>query len=484
MNAMDQKLYNVAIIGAGTAGLVTAAGTAGLGGRVALIERNLMGGDCLNFGCVPSKALISSARLIQQIRESKKWGLDRQEPRFVFERVFERMRARRAKIAPNDSQERFESLGVDVFRGEAHFVSPQEIEVDGQRLRAKNFVIATGSRAAIPEIDGMNLIPFFTNETIFDELKEKPERIIVLGGGPIGCELGQVLARLGVKVTILQRASQLLPREDSDVAEILQRQLEREDVRIESGAEAKTAARDGNSVRVDCLRKDGSSFQLNADALLVAAGRIPNIDKLNLDAAGVRFNKRGVIVNEYLQTSQLHIYAAGDIAGSFQFTHLADAHARVVVRNILMPLQLLRQKIETAVLPWVTYTDPEIAHVGFGEREAQKSNIVYDLFVVPLEEVDRAVVESEEIGFAKVLAAKDSDKILGVTIVGARAGDLIHEFVLAMKAGIGLGTLASTIHAYPTFAELARKVGDKYNRTRLTPRAKKVFTWLYKRARR
>ena len=480
----DEGMYNVIVIGAGTAGLVTAAGTAGLGGRVALIERNLMGGDCLNFGCVPSKALISSARLIQQIRESKKWGLDGQEPRFVFERVFERMRARRAKIAPNDSQERFESLGVDVFRGEAHFISPHEIEVDGQRLPAKNFVIGTGSRAAIPKIEGIDKVPYFTNETIFDELKEKPERIIVLGGGPIGCELGQVLARLGVKVTILQRASQLLPREDSDVAEVLQRQLEREDVRIEFGAEAKTAARNGNSVRVDCLRKDGSSFQLNADALLVAAGRIPNIDKLNLDAAGVRFNKRGVIVNEYLQTSQLHIYAAGDIAGSFQFTHLADAHARVVVRNILMPLQLLRQKTETAVLPWVTYTDPEIAHVGFGEREAQKSNIAYDLFVVPLEEVDRAVVESEEIGFAKVLAAKDSDKILGVTIVGARAGDLIHEFVLAMKTGIGLGTVASTIHAYPTFAELARKVGDKYNRTRLTPRAKKVFTWLYKRARR
>ncbi len=480
----DEGMYNVIVIGAGTAGLVTAAGTAGLGGRVALIERNLMGGDCLNFGCVPSKALISSARLIQQIRESKKWGLDGQEPRFVFERVFERMRTRRAKIAPNDSQERFESLGVDVFRGEAHFISPHEIEVDGQRLSAKNFVIGTGSRAAIPKIEGIDKVPYFTNETIFDELKEKPERIIVLGGGPIGCELGQVLARLGAKVTILQRASQLLPREDSDVAEVLQRQLEREDVRIEFGAEAKTAARNGNSVRVDCLRKDGSSFQLNADALLVAAGRIPNIDKLNLDAAGVRFNKRGVIVNEYLQTSQLHIYAAGDIAGSFQFTHLADAHARVVVRNILMPLQLLRQKTKTAVLPWVTYTDPEIAHVGFGEREAQKSNIAYDLFVVPLEEVDRAVVESEEIGFAKVLAAKDSDKILGVTIVGARAGDLIHEFVLAMKTGIGLGTVASTIHAYPTFAELARKVGDKYNRTRLTPRAKKVFTWLYKRARR
>jgi pyruvate/2-oxoglutarate dehydrogenase complex dihydrolipoamide dehydrogenase (E3) component len=484
MNAIDQKLYNVAVIGAGTAGLVTAAGTAALGGCVALIERNKMGGDCLNFGCVPSKALISSGRLIQQIRESEKWGLDRQEPRFVFERVFERMRARRAKIAPNDSQERFESLGVDVFHGEARFVSSYEIEVDGQRLCAKNFVIATGSRAAIPKIEGIDHVPFFTNETIFDEVKEKPERMIVLGGGPIGCELGQVLARLGVKVTIVQRASQLLPREDSDVAEVLQRQLEREDVRIEFDAEAKSATRQDNSVRLDCLRKDGSGFQLDAEALLVAAGRIPNIDKLNLDAAGVRFNKRGVVVNEYLQTSQPHIYAAGDIAGSFQFTHLADAHARVVVRNILMPLQLLRQKTEIAVLPWVTYTDPEIAHVGFGEREAQKSNIAYDLFVVPLEEVDRAVVESEEIGFAKVLTAKDSDKILGVTIAGAHAGDLIHEFVLAMKSGIGLGTIASTIHAYPTFAELARKAGDKYNKTRLTPRAKKVFTWLYKRARR
>jgi len=483
MNAIDQKLYNVAVIGAGTAGLVTAAGTAGLGGRVALIERNKMGGDCLNFGCVPSKALISSARLIEQIRESEKWGLDRQEPQFAFEKVFERMRARRAKIAPNDSQERFESLGVDVFRGEARFVSPHEVEVDGQKLRARNFVIATGSRAAIPEIEGMDHVQFFTNETIFDELKEKPERMIVLGGGPIGCELGQVFARLSVKVTILQRGSQLLPREDSDVAEVLQRQLEREDVRIEFDAEAKSAARQGNRMRLDCLHKDGSAFQLNAEALLVAAGRIPNIDKLNLDAAGVRFDKRGVIVNEYLQTSQPHIYAAGDIAGSFQFTHLADAHARVVVRNILMPLQLLRQKTETAVLPWVTYTDPEIAHVGFGEKEAKHKNIQYDLFVVALEEVDRAVVESEEIGFAKILAAKGSDKILGATIIGAHAGDLIHEFVLAMKARIGLGTIASTIHAYPTFAELARKAGDKYNRTRLTPWAKKIFTWFYERAR-
>jgi len=237
-----EGVYNVVVIGAGTAGLVTAAGTAGLGGRVALIERNLMGGDCLNFGCFPSKALISSARLIQQIRESEKWGLDRQQPQFVFEKVFERMRARRAKIAPNDSQERFESLGVDVFRGEARFVSPHEVEVNGQRLRAKNFVIATGSRAVIPKIEGIDSVPYFTNETIFDELEEKPQSMIVLGGGPIGCELTQTFCRLGTHVTMIQRGDQLLPREDRDVAEFLERRLINEGVRIIKNANARAVA--------------------------------------------------------------------------------------------------------------------------------------------------------------------------------------------------------------------------------------------------
>src|SRR5213594_3190066 len=237
-----EDVYNVVVIGAGTAGLVTAAGTAGLGGRVALVERNLMGGDCLNFGCVPSKALISSARLIQQIRESEKWGLDRQSPQFVFEKVFERMRSRRAKIAPNDSEERFESLGVDVFRGEARFVSPHEVEVNGQKLRAKNFVIATGSRAVIPKIEGIDDVPYFTNETVFDQLNEKPESMIVLGDGPIGCELAQTFRRFGVQLTIVQRGDQLLPREDRDVAEFLERRLINEGVRIIKNAHARSVA--------------------------------------------------------------------------------------------------------------------------------------------------------------------------------------------------------------------------------------------------
>jgi pyruvate/2-oxoglutarate dehydrogenase complex dihydrolipoamide dehydrogenase (E3) component len=482
-----EGVYNVVVIGAGTAGLVTAAGTAGLGGRVALIERNLMGGDCLNFGCVPSKALISSARLIQQIREAEKWGLSRQSPQFVFGNVFERMRACRAKIAPNDSEERFESLGVDVFRGEARFVSPHEIEVNGQRLRAKNFVIATGSRAAIPKIEGIDTVPYFTNETIFDELKQKPESMIVLGGGPIGCELAQAFRRLGVELTIVQRGDQLLPREDRDVAEFVERRLINEGVRIIKNAHARSVATsDGGKIALEFLdRQSGRLAErtLFADVLLIAIGRTPNFRHLDLKSAGVDVGEKGVCVDDYLQTSNRQIYAAGDIIGPFLFTHMADAQARVVVRNILVPFQFLRQKMDYSVVPWCTYTDPEVAHVGLGEREAKQKNLGYDLFVVPLEDVDRAVVESEDAGFVKVLTAKGSDKILGATIVAPHAGDLLHELVLAMKAGIGLGTIASTIHAYPTFAELARKAGDKFNKTRLTPRAKKIFTWLYRRAR-
>lgn len=474
-----EGVYNVVVIGAGTAGLVTAAGTAGLGGRVALIERNKMGGDCLNFGCVPSKALISSARLIQQIRESEKWGLDRQSPQFAFEKVFERMRARRAKIAPHDSQERFESLGVDVFRSEARFVSPREMEVNGQKLRAKNFVVATGSRAAIPKMEGINSVPYFTNETIFDELKEKPESMIVLGGGPIGCELGQAFSRLGVEVTIVQSAAQPLPREDVDVAEFIQKRFNAEGIAFRLNAVAnRVSMRDGK-----VALEFGDAETITADAMLIAAGRTPNLRALNLKAAGVDHDEHGVKVNAYLQTSQPHIYAAGDITNRLKFTHTADFTARIVVRNMLMPLQLLRQKVDWSVVPWCTYTDPEVAHVGFGEKEAKQQNTEYNLFVVPLEDVDRAVVESEEAGFAKILTAKGSDKILGATIVAPHAGDLLHEFVLAMNAKIGLGKIASTIHAYPTLAELARKAGDKYNKTRLTPRAKKIFTWLYERAR-
>ncbi len=476
--AKASGIYNVVVIGAGTAGLVTAAGTASLGGRVALVERNKMGGDCLNFGCVPSKALISSARLAQHMREAEKWGLRNQEPQFEFRDVMERMRARRAKIAPNDSQERFESLGVDVFRGEAKFVSPHEVEVNARRLQARNFVIATGSRAAIPEIAGLDSVPFFTNETIFDALHGKPASMIVLGGGPIGCELGQAFRRLGVKITIVHNGDQLLPPEDRDVADFIQKRFAMEGMDVRLNTTTNRVRFENGSV---ILGTNGG--EVVAETLLIATGRTPNIEQLNLAAAGVKHSPHGITVNDYMQTSQPHIYAAGDVANRLKFTHTADFTARAVVRNILMPLQILRQKIDCAVVPWCTFTEPEVAHVGLGEKEARSRGTDYDLFVVRLEELDRAVVESEEAGFAKFLTRKGSDKILGATIIAPHAGDLLHEFVLAMNAGIGLGKIASMIHAYPTFAELARKAGDNYNKTRLTPFAKKLFAWLYRRAR-
>jgi pyruvate/2-oxoglutarate dehydrogenase complex dihydrolipoamide dehydrogenase (E3) component len=312
--------------------------------------------------------------------------------------------------------------------------------------------------------------------------------MIVLGGGPIGCELGQALSRFGIKITIVEYVPQILASEDVDVAEFMQKQFEAEGITVQHCTEAKrVSVRDGVITLEGNYKPPGamqaSPVQFTAEALLLAAGRCPMMKALDLEAAGVNYTANGVQVNDYLQTSQPHIYAAGDIANRLKFTHTADYTARIVIRNILMPFQFLRQKVDWSVVPWCTYTDPEVAHVGLGEKGAQQKDVDYDLFVVRLEDVDRAVVESEEAGFAKILTAKDTDKILGATIVAPHAGDLLHEFVLAMSANVGLGKISSMIHAYPTFAELARKAGDKYNRTRLTPRAKRIFTWLYQRAR-
>ncbi len=477
-----EGIYNVVVIGGGTAGLVTAAGTAGLGGRVALVEKNKMGGDCLNTGCIPSKALISSARLIEQIRHTEKWGLLPQRPHFQFEMVFDRMRERRAAVAPHDSRERFESLGVDVFHGQARFVSPREVRVGDATLKARNFVIATGTRAAIPAVDGLDRVPYYTNETVFDEMRVRPERLIVLGAGPIGCELGQVFARLGVQVTLLQRRHRILQREDPDASELLLKRLEAEGINVVTGAQARVAARHANTIRVWVdIEGVGTRHPMDCDAILAAAGRVPNVENLGLEAAGVAFNEKGVTVNEHLQTSRPHIYAAGDVAGPHLFTHVADSHARTVVRNILLPWW--KAKREDAVIPWCTYTSPEVARVGVNEREAEEKGIACDVWKQPLADLDRAIVESEEEGFAKVLTEKGSDRILGATIVAERAGDLLHEFVLAMKAGIGLKTISGTIHAYPTYAEIARKIADAQQKSRLTPFAKKLFAWMYRRAR-
>jgi len=468
--------YNLVVIGAGTGGLVTAAGAAALGARVALVERNQMGGDCLNFGCVPSKALISSARLLHRIRHSERWGVAGREPAFDFEQIFAQMRAARAELAPLDSQERFESLGVDVFREEATFVSPQEIAAGDQKLRARHFVIATGSRAVIPGAIGASRVPYFTNETVFDELKEKPESLAIIGGGPIGCELGQMFSRLGVRVTILQKGPRLLDKEDSRVSELVRATLETEGIRVLTNAEIDEAKPTASGVYLRC-----SGQSISSSGLLVSAGRQPNVENLNLPKAGVAFTKRGVTVDEHLETTQPGIYAVGDIVGQLQFTHVADYHARVVIRNTLVPFRFLRQKLDYSAVPWCTYLDPEVATVGLTETAARKKGIQYDLIEEEMKTVDRAVLERLPEGFARVIVRRGSDKILGATIVGEQAGELIQQFVLAIKHGIGLQKIAETVYAYPTFASLVLKSGEKFNKKRLTPRARKITGWLYRR---
>jgi pyruvate/2-oxoglutarate dehydrogenase complex dihydrolipoamide dehydrogenase (E3) component len=381
-------------------------------------------------------------------------------------------------LAPLDSQERFESLGMDVFREEATFLSPHEIAVGGEKLRARHFVIATGSRAAIPAVIGASRVPYFTNETIFDELKEKPESLLIIGGGPIGCELGQMFGRLGVKVTILQKGPRLLDKEDPEVSEFVRRTLEAEGIRVLTGTEIDEVKQEVGGV---ILRCPGES--VSGRALLVSAGRQPNVENLNLPKAGVAFSERGVTVDEYLETTQPGIYAVGDIVGQLQFTHVADYHARVVIRNTLVPFRFLRQRVDYSAVPWCTYLDPEVATVGLTETATKKRGIEYDLIEQEMKEVDRAVLERTRDGFARLLVRRGSDEILGATIVGEHAGELIQEFVLALKDGVGLKEIAATVYAYPTFASLVLKAAEKFNKKRLTPTARTIAGWLYRKGR-
>lgn len=473
--------YNVVIIGAGTAGLVTAAGTAGLGGRVALVEAHKMGGDCLNFGCVPSKGLIASARLIQHIRQGEALGLQSMEPSFSFEEVFASMRKRRAKIEPNDSVERFEGLGVDVFLGRARFVSPHEVDVDGTRLMARNFVIATGTRASVPPIPGVNDISYYTNETIFDEMPSAPESLLIVGAGPIGCELSQVMNRLGVRVTLVETSPRILPRDDSDAAEIIQARLREEGVRVLTRSRV-TKFENRNGKTAATIEGPEDAEAMLTEAVLLAAGRSPNTEGLDLGAAGVKHGKAGVEVDASLTTSQSHIFTCGDIAGPYRFTHTADYQARIVVRNILLPW--LKTKGDYRWVPWTTYTDPELAHVGLSEDQAKKQGVPHSVYRFDWSDLDRAITEGEALGFVKVVTPPGKDRILGATVVGVHAGDVLHELVVAAKYEVGLAQLSSTIHAYPTLSQSVQRVGDLYQKGRLTPTVAKIFRWLYRIRRR
>jgi len=468
--------YNLVVIGAGTAGLVTAAGAAGLGAKVALVERHLLGGDCLNVGCVPSKCVIRSSRVVADIRDADQFGIRvPQGMEADFPVVMERMRRLRARISAHDSAKRFKDMGVDVFLGEGRFSRPDTVEVAGKALRFRKAVIATGTRPVHPTIEGLADAGFLTNETVFS-LTERPRRLAFIGGGPIGCELAQAFRRLGCEVTLFHNASHILNREDDDAAEILQQSFIREGIRLVLNCKTKKVQkRNGNKIiHIEC---GGKEEEIAVDEILAGAGRAPNVEGLNLEAAGVKYDKRqGVEVNEYLRTTNPRIYACGDICLKYKFTHTADATARIVIQNALF---LGRKKLSALTIPWCTYTDPEIAHVGVYERDGREKGIAVDTFIRPLNDVDRAIADGEEEGFVKIHARKGTDQVLGATIVARHAGEMLSEITLAIVGNMGLGTLANVIHTYPTQAEAIKQVADAYNRTRLTPFIKGLFTrWL------
>jgi pyruvate/2-oxoglutarate dehydrogenase complex dihydrolipoamide dehydrogenase (E3) component len=475
-NPKPASRYNLVVIGAGTAGLVCAAGAAGLGAKVALIERHLMGGDCLNVGCVPSKALISASRAAAAVRDAGTFGV--QVPDGVkvdFEQAMERMRRLRASIAPNDSIKRFTDMGIDVFIGAGRFVDSSTVEVGGDRLSFKKAVIATGARAAAPPIAGLDQVAYLTNETLFS-LTGLPKRLAVIGAGPIGCEMAQAFARFGSEVFLLETVHGILPREDSDASALVLESMVKDGVKLLCcGKELKLFRADESGIRLT-VDSHGKGYDEVVDRLLVAVGRSPNVEGLNLEQAGVVYTKKGVQVNDQLQTTNPDIYAAGDICSPFQFTHAADFMARIVIRNALFKGHA---KTSALTMPWCTYTEPEIAHVGLYENQAMEQGIATDTFTRELKEVDRAILESRTNGFVRVHVKKRTDRILGATIVASNAGDMISEITLAMTNGLGLKQIGNTIHPYPTQAEAIRQVADAFNRSRLTPMVKRLFSgWL------
>ena len=473
VNPTPAPRYNLVVIGGGTAGLVSAAGAAGLGAKVALVERHLLGGDCLNFGCVPSKAIIRSSRLAADFRDAARFGF--KAPLSIdvdFSAVMERMRGLRAAISRVDAAQRFRDLGVDVFLGQARFSGPRTVDVAGQTLNFIKAVIATGARAVDPPVPGLPEAGYLTNETVFS-LTERPRRLLIMGGGPLGCEFAQAFQRLGCRVTLLHKYDRLMNREDAEAAQLVQQVFVREGIHLILAAKPVQVLKTdgGKLVRYESAGEPG---EIEVDEILAGAGRAPNVENLGLEEANVKYDKReGVVVNDRLQTTNRRIYAAGDVCLHYKFTHLADASARIVIQNALF---LGRKKLSALTIPWCTYTDPEVAHVGINEAEAEKQGIPIETFIKPLSEVDRAIVDGEAEGMVKIHLKHGTDRILGATIVARHAGEMISEITLAMVGKIGLGALAAVIHPYPTQAEAIRQTGDLYNRTRLTPFVKNLFT--------
>lgn len=465
-NPQPAERYTLVVVGAGTAGLVAAHAAAALGAKVALIERALLGGDCLNVGCVPSKVLLRTARLYAEMRHAEHYGgRSSADVRVDFPAVMQRMRRVRARISRADSIRRLDAAGVDVFFGTARFTGSDTLTVDGTKLRFKKALVATGARPDTPAIPGLSEAGYLTNENVFD-LIELPPRLLVIGGGPLGCELAQAFSRFGSQTIIAHEVPLFLPREERDAAQILSDAFARDGIEVRLNTCAVNVRVENGQKLVDLISDDYKST-VAVDAILTGTGRVPNVEGLDLEAAGVDYdNTLGIRVDDFLQTSNRRIYAAGDACLEHKFTHTADASARVAVQNALF---FGRQRLSALTIPWCTYTDPEIAHVGLYVRQARGHDIAVKTFTVPMHDVDRAITDAEETGFVKLHVKEGTDRILGATIVARHAGEMINEITLAMVAGIGLRTLARVIHAYPTQADAIKKAADAYNRTRLTP---------------
>jgi pyruvate/2-oxoglutarate dehydrogenase complex dihydrolipoamide dehydrogenase (E3) component len=477
VNPEPADRYHLVVVGGGTAGLVSAAGAAGLGARVALVERHLLGGDCLNVGCVPSKGLIRAARAWADARAAApRFGGPEASGNGDFAAAIERMRRLRAGISHLDSAARFRDLGVDVFLGEGRFVASDALEVDGRRLRFRRAIVATGARAAAPPIPGLDGVDHLTNETLFG-LTELPPRLGIIGAGPIGCEMAQAFARFGSEVHLIEAMDRILPVEEEDAAGVVRQALAADGVRILCcGKDTRISRGEDGSKRIT-LESEGSAYDLTVDAILVSVGRKPNVEGLGLEAAGVDFDGKGVTVDDRLRTSNSRVFAVGDIASRYKFTHSADALARIAIQNALF---FGRKRASDLVVPWCTYTSPEIAHVGLYPHEAETKGLQIDTYQVDLASVDRAILDGETDGFLRVHVKKGSDRILGATAVAAHAGDLIGEVTLAMTRKVGLGSVASSIHPYPTQAEIFKKTGDAYQRSKLTPTVEKLFALFFR----
>ena len=479
VNPQPRGRYNLVVIGSGTAGLTAAGGCAAVGGRVALIERHLTGGDCLVSGCVPSKGIISAARVAATVQRASEYGVRVPPGTTVdFAAAMERMRRLRARIAPADSVHHLKEAGVDVFLGEGCFTGPDTVEVDGMTLRFARSVIATGGRAEVPPIPGLKEAGYLTNETVF-QLTALPQRLVIIGAGPIGCEMAQTFRRFGSRVSLIHNAGHILNREDADAAEIVQQTFVREGIQLLLSAKTlRVERRDG--ARVVVVEQQGRSAEIVCDAILVSAGRAPNTEGLGLEAAGVQYDKSGVKVNDFLQTTNPRIYAAGDIACPLKFTHTANALGRMAMVNALF---WGRNRMSSMVVPWCTYTDPEIAHVGLYEPQAKARGDQVTTLTVPLSDNDRAILDGEDEGFVRVHLKQGTDQMLGATVVAAHAGDLLTYFTLAMTNGKGLSSLANAIYPYPTQSEVIKRLANVHLATKLKPWVKRALSAILARRR-